>query len=51
MEKEKIKEFVESNFKIHEDWTGKYIEASPFTIGRELSDLIDKLYKFINNTY
>ncbi len=51
MEKEKIKEFVETNFRIHEDWTGKYIEADPDQVGRELPDLIEKLYDFINNTY
>lgn len=46
MKIERIKEFVEDNFKIHTDWTGSYVEAKNI---KSINDLIQKLNNFINN--
>ena len=46
---EKIKEFVEKNFRIHSDWTGECIEANQDTIGRTLENLENKLLELIKS--
>lgn len=46
---EKIKKFVEENFRVHEDWTGDYVEANPDKIGRTLEDLENKLLELVKS--